>query len=34
MEVARVVRRGFQHADWVFRSAQVVATAPNDGTGS
>ena len=34
MEVARVVRRGFQHADWVFRAAQAVATAPIDGTGS
>ncbi|MGH3867262.1 MAG: nucleotide exchange factor GrpE [Pseudonocardiaceae bacterium] len=26
MAVSRVVRRGFQHAGWVFRPAQVVAT--------
>lgn len=29
-EIARVVRRGFQHADWVFRPAQVVAATSVD----
>lgn len=30
MEITRVVRRGFQHDDWVFRPAQVFAAPPAD----
>jgi molecular chaperone GrpE (heat shock protein) len=32
MQVVDVVRRGFQHADWVFRPAQVIVARGSDAT--